>query len=70
MQLQNVSNVEVIIKKCLQKRDGPLKGPSTRANLTVDLPAQTGLSRQERVCGHENCTPCKPIRAACAIFNM
>ena len=31
---------------------------------------QTGLCRQERACGHENCTPCKPIRAACAIFNM
>ena len=44
--------------------------PSTCAHLTADLPAQTGLCRQERACGHQNCTPCKPIRAACATFNM
>ena len=25
---------------------------------------------QERACGHQNCTPCKPIRAACVTFNM
>ena len=41
-----------------------------RANLTADLPAQTGLRRQERACGHENCTQRKPIRAACETFNM
>ena len=32
-------------------------GPSTRANLNADLPALTGMRRQERACGHQDCTP-------------
>ena len=46
------------------------KCPSTRANLNADLPAKTGLRRQKRVCGHQNCTPRKLIRATCTTFKL
>ena len=46
------------------------KGPSTRANLTAYLPAQTGLRRQERACGHYKTDTVHANRAAWATFIM